>query len=130
MGLRPKLNHTKQVASLNPLLRRYSFYHFNDKQLLKTLLEKKKLLIMNYFSFSHMFSSHSDNFMVLGRFAPKPLPPLVVSPSRRFPQVVLPRSFRRPPPSRFPSSRITPKSNVKLNCTIELNLVQISLIGS
>ena len=37
----------------NPLLHRYSFWPINNRQLLKTLWEKKKLLVTSNFSFSH-----------------------------------------------------------------------------
>ena len=37
----------------NPLLHRYSFYCINNKQILETLWEKKKLLVMSNFFFSH-----------------------------------------------------------------------------
>ena len=36
----------------NPLLHKYSFWHINNRQLLKTLWEKKKLLVTSNFSFS------------------------------------------------------------------------------
>ena len=38
---------------LNPLLHRYSFWPINNRQLLKTLWEKEKLLVTSNFSFSH-----------------------------------------------------------------------------
>ena len=38
---------------VNPLLHRYSFYHINNRQLLKTSWEKKKLLLTSNFFFSH-----------------------------------------------------------------------------
>ena len=37
----------------NPLLQKYSFSGINNKQLFKTLWEKKKLLVTSNFSFSH-----------------------------------------------------------------------------
>ena len=45
------LYHT--ISTFNPLLHRYSFLPINNRQLLKTLWEKKKLLVMSNFSFSH-----------------------------------------------------------------------------
>ena len=41
------------IELLNPLLHRYSFQLINKRQLLKTLWEKKKLLVMSNFFFSH-----------------------------------------------------------------------------
>ena len=38
---------------VNPLLHTYSFWRINNRQLLKTVWEKKKLLIMSNFLFSH-----------------------------------------------------------------------------
>ena len=38
---------------LNSLLHRYPFWRINNRQLLKTMWKKKKLLIMNNFFFSH-----------------------------------------------------------------------------
>ena len=66
---------------------------------------------------------------VPGRFAPKPFPPLVVSPPSRFP----PGRF---PPGRFaPLSRfvppvvsslvVSPQNNLKLNCTNELHFYEL-----
>ena len=40
-------------SALNPLLHKYSFWCINNRQLLKTLWEKKKLLIMSNSFFSH-----------------------------------------------------------------------------
>ena len=40
-------------SCLNALLHRYSFQRINNRQLLKTLWEKKKLLITSNFFFSH-----------------------------------------------------------------------------
>ena len=39
--------------SVNPLLHKYLFWRINNRQLLKTLWEKKKLLVTSNFSFSH-----------------------------------------------------------------------------
>ena len=50
-------NTVKDAVSLlillNPLLHRYSFWHINNRQLLKTLWENNKLLVISNFSFSH-----------------------------------------------------------------------------
>ena len=51
-------DHVKRV---NPLLHWYSIWRINNRQLLKTLWEKEKLLITGNFSFSTMFSTQSDN---------------------------------------------------------------------
>ena len=48
------------------------------------------------FSFSHLTRAKRLTSQNPGRFAPKPFPPLVVSPQRRF------------PPGRFPPSRFAP----------------------
>ena len=40
-------------SNFNPLLHRYSFRHIKNRQLLKTLREKEKLLVTSNFSFSH-----------------------------------------------------------------------------
>ena len=72
-------------------------------------------------------NSGAGLYTVPERFAPKPFPPLVVSPPRRFPEVVssLVISPPPPPPGRFPCSRFAPKNNVKLNCTNELNFYEL-----
>ena len=41
------------MTKVNPLLHRYSFRRINNRQLLKTLWDKEKLLITSNFSFSH-----------------------------------------------------------------------------
>ena len=47
-------NYYRMKAShINPLLHRYSFQLFNNIKLLKTLWEKKKLLVTSNFFFSH-----------------------------------------------------------------------------
>ena len=54
---------------INPLLHTYSFWCINNRQLLKTLWENEKLLIMSNFSFSHnVFNSKSDNCIPLCPF--------------------------------------------------------------
>ena len=48
------LNYSNETWNrFNPLLHRYSFWRINNRRLLKTLWEKKKLLITSNFSFSH-----------------------------------------------------------------------------
>ena len=49
----PKVDWQSIFKLLNPLLYRYSFWRINNRQLLKTLWEKEKLLITINFSFSH-----------------------------------------------------------------------------
>ena len=47
---------------VNPLLHKYSFWLINNRQLLKILWEKKKLLVTSNFSFSHnVVFPQSDN---------------------------------------------------------------------
>ena len=41
------------LCHFNPLLLRYSFWHINNRQLLKTLREKGKLVVTSNFFFSH-----------------------------------------------------------------------------
>ena len=43
----------KASHSFNLSFHRYSFYHINNRELLKTLCEKKKLLVTSNFFFSH-----------------------------------------------------------------------------
>ena len=45
--------HSLASAVFNPLLHRYSFWHNHNRQLLKTLWEKKTLLVTSNFFFSH-----------------------------------------------------------------------------
>ena len=49
-----KLKHLQSTVSMwfNPLLHRYSFKRISNRQLLKTLWEKKKLLVTSNFFFS------------------------------------------------------------------------------
>ena len=48
-----RVNPLPNNINFNPLLHKYSFYHINNRLLLKTLWEKKKLLVMSNFSFSY-----------------------------------------------------------------------------
>ena len=41
------------LCCIKPLLHRYSFSHINNRQLLKTLQENKKLIVRSNFFFSH-----------------------------------------------------------------------------
>ena len=51
-----QLKEVEKKVCLNTLLHRYSFQHINNRELLKTLWEKKKLLIMsNFFFFPQCF---------------------------------------------------------------------------
>ena len=43
---------------VNPLLHKYSFWRMKNRQFLKTLWEKEKLLVTSNFSFSHVFYSN------------------------------------------------------------------------
>ena len=59
---------------LNPLLHRYSFWCINNRQILKTLWEKEKLLVMSNFSFSHnvfllYLFLHLSTFDIISLFA-------------------------------------------------------------
>ena len=49
----PVFSKSRKKMYLNPLLHRYSFSFINNRQLLKTLWEKTKLLVTSNFSFSH-----------------------------------------------------------------------------
>ena len=50
---RKKIGLFGKGLTLNPLLHRYSFQHINNRQLLKTLWEKKKFLVTSSFFFSN-----------------------------------------------------------------------------
>ena len=49
------MDHMQKYMEFNPIVHRYSFWHINTGQLLKTLWEKEKLLITSNFYFSHCF---------------------------------------------------------------------------
>ena len=54
-----------QTTKFNPLLHKYSFWCINNRQLLKTLWEKEKLLVRAISPFPTMFSTQSDNFIFI-----------------------------------------------------------------
>ena len=48
----------------NPLPHNNTFWRLWETSLLKTLWEKEKLLVTSNFSFSQVFSTHLDNFLL------------------------------------------------------------------